>query len=124
MTTTYWLAVGLGGAVGAMGRAGIAALLTSGAAFPWSTLAANLIGSVAIGLIWAALNRAEAAPLWSAFLITGVLGGFTTFSTFSLDTVLLFEQGAWQTALGYVALSIASCVVGAGLGVGLIRALG
>ena len=89
MTTTYWLAVALGGALGAMGRAGIAATLTTGAGFPWHTFAANLIGSVAIGLIWAALNRGEAAPLWSAFLITGVLGGFTTFSTFSLDTVLL-----------------------------------
>ena len=124
MTTTYWLAVALGGAVGAVGRAGIAAMLTIGAGFPWHTFAANFIGSVAIGLIWAALNRAEAAPLWSAFLITGVLGGFTTFSTFSLDTVLLFEQGAWQTALGYIALSVVSCVVGAGRGVGLIRALG
>ena len=42
-------------------------------------------------------------------------GGLTTFSTFSLDTVLLFEQGAWQTALGYIALSVVSCLVGAGL---------
>ena len=74
MTTMYWLAFALGGAVGAMGRAGIAATLTAGAGFPWHTFAANVIGSVAIGLIWAALNRAEAAPLWSAFLITGVLG--------------------------------------------------
>ena len=124
MTTMYWLAVALGGAVGALGRAGIAATLTTGTGFPWHTFAANIIGSVAIGLIWAALSRAEAASLWSAFLITGVLGGFTTFSTFSLDTVLLYEQGAWLTALGYVALSVVSCVVGAGLGIGLIRALG
>jgi len=124
MTTMYWLAVALGGAVGALGRAGIAATLTTGTSFPWHTFAANIIGSVAIGLIWAVLSRAEAASLWSAFLITGVLGGFTTFSTFSLDTVLLFEQGAWLTALGYVALSVVSCVVGAGLGIGLIRALG
>ena len=49
--------------------------------------------------------------------------GLTTFSTFSLDTVLLFEQSAWQTALGYIALSVVSCLVGAGLGVGLVRAL-
>ena len=51
-------------------------------------------------------------------------GGFTAFSTFSLDTVLLCEEGAWETVLGYVALSVVSCVVDAGLGVGLIRALG
>lgn len=120
----YWLAVALGGAVGAMGRAGIAALLTTGAGFPWQTFVANVIGSVAIGLIWAALERADAPPLWGAFLITGVLGGFTTFSAFSLETLLLFEQGAWQTAIWYVALSVLSCVVGAGLGVGLIRTLG
>jgi CrcB protein len=61
MTTMYWLAFALGGAVGAMGRAGIAATLAAGAGFPWHTFAANVIGSVTIGLIWAALNRAEAA---------------------------------------------------------------
>ena len=49
----------------------------------------------------------------------GRAGGFTTFSTFSLDTVLLCEQGAWQTAVGYIALSVVSCLVGAGLGVGV-----
>ena len=105
-----------------MGRAGIAATLTAGAGFPWHIFAANVIGSVAIGLIWAVLNRAEAAPLWSAFLITGVLGGFTTFSSFSLETLLLFEEGAWRTALCYVALSISTCVLGAGLGIWIIRA--
>lgn len=124
MTGTYWLAVAMGGAVGAMGRAGIAATLTTAGGFPWQTFAANAIGSVAIGVVWAALVKAEAPPLWSAFLITGVLGGFTTFSTFSLETVQLFEQGAWQTALGYVALSVLSCVLGAGLGVWVVKALG
>jgi len=120
----YWLAVALGGAAGAMGRAAVAAVLSTGAGFPWQTFFANVIGSVAIGLIWAALERADAPPLWGAFLITGVLGGFTTFSAFSLETLLLFEQGAWQTAIWYVALSLLTCVAGAGLGVGLIRTLG
>jgi CrcB protein len=50
-----------------------------------------------------------------------VLGGFTTFSSFSLETLLLFEQGAWQTALLYLALSLMTCLFGVGLGVGLIR---
>lgn len=120
----YWLTVAMGGAVGAMGRAGIAAILTTAGGFPWQTFAANTIGSLAIGVVWAALVKAEAPPLWSAFLITGVLGGFTTFSTFSLETVQLFEQGAWQTALGYVALSLLSCVSGAALGLWVIKALG
>jgi len=124
VTGMYWLAVAMGGAVGAMGRAGIAATLTTAGGFPWQTFAANTIGSLAIGVVWAALVKAEAPPLWSAFLITGVLGGFTTFSTFSLETVQLFEQGAWQTALGYVALSLLSCVLGAALGVWVVKALG
>ena len=124
MTGMYWFAVAIGGAVGAMGRAGIAAILTTAGGFPWQTFAANTIGSLAIGVVWAALVKAEAPPLWSAFLITGVLGGFTTFSTFSLETVQLFEQGVWQTALGYIALSVLSCVLGAGLGVWVVRALG
>lgn len=124
MTGMYWLAVAMGGAVGAMGRAGIAAMLTTAGAFPWQTFAANTIGSLTIGVVWAALVKAEASPLWSAFLITGVLGGFTTFSTFSLETVQLFEQGAWQTALGYVALSLLSCVLGAALGLWVVKALG
>ena len=124
MTGMYWLAVAMGGAVGAMGRAAIAAMLTTAGSFPWQTFAANTIGSLAIGVVWAALVKAEAPALWSAFLITGVLGGFTTFSTFSLETVQLFEQGVWQTALGYIALSVLSCVLGAGLGVWVVRALG
>ena len=124
MTGMYWLAVAMGGAVGALGRAGIAATLATAGGFPWQTFAANTIGSLAIGVVWAALVKAEAPPLWSAFLITGVLGGFTTFSTFSLEAVQLFEQGAWQTALGYVALSLLSCVSGAALGLWLVKALG
>ena len=124
MTGMYWLAVAMGGAVGAMGRAAIAAMLTTAGSFPWQTFAANTIGSLAIGVVWAALVKAEAPPLWSAFLITGVLGGFTTFSTFSLETVQLFGQGVWQTALGYVALSLVSCVLGAALGLWVVKALG
>lgn len=121
MTTGYWLAVALGGAIGSMGRAGISVWLPSVGAFPLPTFAVNLLGSLAIGLLWATLTRVDASAMWSAFVITGVLGGFTTFSSFSLETLLLFEQGAWQTALLYLALSLMTCVFGAGLGVGLIR---
>ena len=53
--------------------------------------------------------------------MTGVLGGFTTFSSFSLETLLLLEEGAWRAALWYVSLSISTCVLGAGLGVWIIR---
>lgn len=121
MTTGYWLAVALGGAIGSLGRAGISVWLPSVGAFPLPTLAVNLLGSLAIGLMWAALARIDASALWGAFVITGVLGGFTTFSSFSLEILQLFEQGAWQTALLYAALSLVTCVLGAGLGVGLIK---
>jgi CrcB protein len=79
------------------------------------------MGSLAIGLVWAALQRLDTSPVWSAFLITGVLGGFTTFSSFSMETLLLLEEGAWRTALWYVTLSISTCVLGAWLGVWIIR---
>lgn len=82
------------------------------------------MGSVAPYLIWAALSRAGVAPLWSALLITGLRQHFLILSEFSLDIVLLSEQGAWQTTLACVVLSVVSRVVGTGLGVGLMRVLG
>lgn len=121
MTTGYWLAVALGGAIGSLGRAGFSVWIPSVGAFPLPTLAVNLLGSLAIGLMWATFTRMDASSMWSAFVITGVLGGFTTFSSFSLETLQLFEQGAWQTALLYLALSLLTCVFGAGLGVGLVK---
>lgn len=121
MITGYWLAIGAGGALGALGRAGIALVFTGGGGFPLHTFIANVVGSLAIGFVWAGLQRLDASPIWSAFLITGVLGGFTTFSSLSLETLLLFEGGAWRTALWYVLLSISTCVLGAGLGVWIIR---
>jgi len=99
--------VALGGALGATLRwlAGLAVT------FPLGTLAVNVAGSLAIGLIWAGL-----AARWHPFVITGVLGGFTTFSAFSLDTLRLVEAGRMTAALGYVAgsviLSLAACAAG------------
>jgi len=61
--------------------------------------------------------------LWGAFVVTGVLGGFTTFSTFSLETLQLLEQGEWRTAFLYLLLSLLTCVGGAGAGVMLFRAV-
>jgi len=99
--------VALGGALGAVLRwlAGLAV------AFPFGTLAVNVAGCFAIGLVWAGL-----VARWHPFLITGVLGGFTTFSAFSLDTLRLVEDGRGTAALGYVAasvmLSLAACAAG------------
>ena len=101
--------VALGGAIGAVLR-----YLTGLAlAFPYGTLAVNIVGSFAIGVLWIAM--AERGP-WSALLITGILGGFTTFSAFSLDTLRLIEAGRAPAAGLYVwasvTLSLGACALG------------
>ena len=103
------LAIAAGGALGALGRhfVGLAALHTVGATFPWGTLAVNVIGSFAIGGI-----IETAALVWSpslhlrAFLTVGVLGSFTTFSTFSVDVALLYQRGQIGLAAAYILASV------------------
>lgn len=116
MLTTL-LQVALGGAIGASGRylTGVLAVRLMGHGFPWGTLAVNVIGSFAMGVLVVALaqyNATRFAPL----LMTGVLGGFTTFSAFSLDAVTLFERGALMTAALYVGASVALAILGLVLG--------
>lgn len=116
-TAIVFLGAGLGGAMRHGVNLGCARLC--GTAFPWGTVAINVSGSLAMGLLigWLAF-RAEGAWSESARLFgaTGVLGGFTTFSAFSLDAVLLWERGQVGAALAYgagsVALSIAALVGG------------
>lgn len=101
--------VALGGAIGAVLR-----YLTGLAiAFPFGTLAVNVAGSFVIGVLWVLL--ADRGP-WSSLLITGILGGFTTFSAFSLDTLRLVEAGRIPAAglyvLASVALSLLACALG------------
>lgn len=118
-----WLAVAAGGALGAVARYGMAGLVqrVAGGAFPWGTLAVNVLGALLMGII-----VEGAARLWTVptdlrlFLTTGVLGGFTTFSAFSLDAWVLWERGMPVAAVGYVAasvgLSILALVAGFWLG--------
>ena len=79
-----------------------------------STVVVNVAGSLLIGVVWAVLRHYGAATVWSLLLITGFLGGFTTFSTFSLDTFKFLEQGNFQRALIYVCgtviLSLIACI--------------
>lgn len=101
--------VALGGALGACLRYLVG--LTVG--FPLGTLAVNVAGSFAIGVVWVALaDKALLLP----FLMTGLLGGFTTFSAFSLDTMRLLETGRAAVAFSYVGasviLSLAACLLG------------
>jgi CrcB protein len=115
-----FLLVGAGGAVGAMARYGLASLVGRAwpMSFPLATLLINIIGSVAMGIFIGLLARF--LPQWQAdarlFVAVGVLGGFTTFSTFSLDTVALIERGDVLQAGSYVLLSVVVCVVGLYLG--------
>ncbi len=114
------LQVALGGAVGAVARHGvnIGAGRLLGPGFPAGTLAVNIVGSFLMGLLVVVLaGRGNAlAPL----LMTGLLGGFTTFSAFSLDTVTLWQRGQGAVALAYVAasvgLSLAALLAGLALG--------
>jgi fluoride exporter len=103
--------VALGGAVGAVLRWGAGLAL----AFPYATVAVNVLGSFLIGLVWVAV-----AARWHPLLITGVLGGFTTFSAFSLDLFRLIEGGRAGAAFAYtgasVALSLGACWAGLMLG--------
>lgn len=97
----------MGGAIGAVSRylTGLAAIRVMGPGFPWGTLTVNIVGSFLMGglvVTLAHLGGNRFAPL----LMTGFLGGFTTFSAFSLDAVSLYERGAVTLAMAYVALSV------------------
>jgi CrcB protein len=113
--------VALGGALGSVARFAIATVLAERLAnpFPWMTLLVNATGSLAIGLI-ASLGahgvRILDTPDARAFLMVGILGGYTTFSAFSLQTLELAKTGAWGMAAGYVTLSLLLCLGGVWLG--------
>jgi CrcB protein len=117
------LGVAGGGAVGSLLRFAVGRLLpTAPTAFPWSTLGINVLGSFALGLLaGASFARPDASPALRAFLGVGVLGGFTTFSTFSVETVTLAQSASLARALLYVTLSVALAVAAAALGFSLTR---
>ncbi|MGF7029878.1 CrcB protein [Paenibacillus mucilaginosus] len=103
---TVWY-IGAGGAAGAMARFGLSLLFnpaSSGASFPWGTLLCNLLGCVLLGRM-AYSEPLGRLPNLKAFLTTGFVGAFTTFSALSLEMVLLLESGAWVSAAVYGAVS-------------------
>lgn len=101
------LQVATGGALGAVARylTGVATLRLAGPGFPWGTLAVNIAGSFLMGVLVVWLT-AKGGNRFSPLLMTGLLGGFTTFSAFSLDALTLWERGNAQMALIYVAASV------------------
>ncbi|QNE31545.1 fluoride efflux transporter CrcB [Sphingomonas sp. NBWT7] len=112
-----------GGTIGAALRhlAGRLALSALGPAWPWGTLFVNLLGGLLMGVLAGMLARLPSGEAARLFLGTGLLGGFTTFSAFSLDTVLMIERGAWIAALGYVFLSVVGAIAALAAGLGLVR---
>jgi CrcB protein len=115
---TWTLAqVALGGALGATCRylTGIAATRVMGHGFPWGTLAVNIAGSFLMGALVVVLAE-KGGTRFAPFLMTGLLGGFTTFSAFSLDAITLFERGQHGIAAGYVGASVVLSLLAISLG--------
>lgn len=122
-----FLLVALGGGIGAGARHLVNTFVPriAGTAFPWHTVAVNIIGSFAMGLLVAWLaRRAGDSNTLRLFLATGILGGFTTFSAFSLDFAVLWERGAMTTAFAYAMLSVIGSLVAIFAGLWLVRSLG
>lgn len=107
MTNLLWVAVG--GAIGASLRhlSGVAAIRLVGPGFPWATLFVNVLGSLLMGIFIAWMSKKfEVSNEMRLFVATGILGGFTTFSAFSLDVANMIERGAMMTAFLYAGASI------------------
>ena len=118
--------VAIGGAVGSVCRylVGVVAMRLFGPAFPWGTFAVNLAGSFAIGLLTELIaRRFNASMELRVLLVTGFLGGFTTFSSFSLDTVVLYERGAFMLAAAYVVASVVLSLAATFAGMAAVRGL-
>src|SRR5262245_33220439 len=122
-----WVLVGVGGGIGAMLRHGLNGVIHKwalGATFPHGIFVINVLGSAVIGVIagLVASSRVHVSPEARTFLLVGVLGGFTTFSSFSLDTLTLFRGGLWLQALwnvvGQVTLSLLAVAGGYRVGAG------
>lgn len=121
--------VGIGGAIGSVARAVMTDLLTrwAGNEFPFGTMAVNITGAIVMGLLAGYGETAPGKLIFStefrSFLMIGVLGGYTTFSSFSLQTFLLLEQGNLTGAFLNVLLSVFLCVAGVWLGFTVIRGI-
>jgi CrcB protein len=120
------VAIALGGGIGALGRHFLSSAVVAimGSAFPWGIFVVNILGGFLMGLIveLGAL-KIDYSLETRAFLTTGLLGGFTTFSAFSLDASLLIERGEWMGAMLYVAGSALLSIVALFAGLWLVRSL-
>lgn len=115
------LLVMLGGALGAGARYGVGRLVPAGD-WPWATLIVNIGGGLAMGVLAGLIGRGIAGEPARLLLGVGLLGGFTTFSAFSLELVTMVERGAWGLALGYALVSVIAAALAVIAGMAIIRA--
>lgn len=120
-----YLIVFVGGGIGTMLRHGVNVLgarVAPGLGLPVGTFTVNITGSIVMGILAAIFAfKGGATQHWRLFLTTGILGGYTTFSSFSLDAALLYERGEPWTAFGYVVASVVLGVAGLFLGLAVTR---
>ena len=107
-----WLAIALGGALGALSRYSLIQWLPPiSTGFPWATFVANILGAVLIGISYVLIVEKGIIPLaWRPLVMVGFLGALTTFSTFSLDAYLLWQMGQGINAVVYVMASVLGCI--------------
>jgi CrcB protein len=118
------LLVAIGGALGSVARylTGLATLRWFGPNFPWGTLTVNIVGGLVIGVFAELIaRRFDGSPELRLFIVTGILGGFTTFSAFSLEVTTMAERGDYVTALAYVLISVIISVAAVFAGLALVR---
>jgi fluoride exporter len=111
-----------GGAIGAALRFLVSSALPSSNGWPWGTFAANVIGGFVMGLLASVVLRGQASESVRLFLGVGVLGGFTTFSAFSLESFAMIERGEWVLAGGYTFASVIGSIAALALGFNMVRA--
>lgn len=119
-----YLYVAVGGGLGASCRFAVYQILYQwlGKGFPFGTLAVNAIGSFCLGLVYAMIENGQLDDLpWRILISIGFLGAFTTFSTFSLDSILLLQQGDYTKGVLNILLNLGCCLAAAWLGLHLVR---
>ena len=116
-----FLMIGIGGGIGTILRY-LISVVPLKVSFPVQTFVTNVLGAIQIGVVVEVVAGREISENWNLFLKVGICGGFTTFSTFSLETYNLIEKGNTGIALGYAIISVVLSVVGVFIGRGIVRA--
>ena len=117
------LLIGSGGFIGSVLRYVVSQSVQNKflSSFPYGTMSVNIIGSLFIGIVYGLVEKGNLSPEARLFLATGILGGFTTFSAFTLDALNLLQEGLWLESISYILLSVVLGVVAAFLGIFIIK---